>query len=282
MIVGKGLMKSMDPTEAIETIINNIADQQKRQCDSRALCEIALSRICGCILSLETDDEKDAAIRKVFASLDSDHSVIAFAREFSARKSEPGAVFDESGAKADGERICYLRSAYSDRAYEEFAKDIKKASCEYHDGYESLCASVADGSCDACILPSSTPEGGALLRIRAIAQRYELKRSASVRVPSGDSFAEFSLYRRALSVAGDERGIEIAFVPERAGELSALLVRAALLGMRTDFISTLPEELSSSGDEYCISFECRDADVNAFLFLLHYLHPRARLTGAWR
>lgn len=174
------------------------------------------------------------------------------------------------------DRIAYLKNAFADRAYEQFAKILPDAVVSYCEDFTGVCEEVTSGRARYGILPLENSTDGRLKAFHTLLRRYDLKTVLVCDVPVGDGVTQFALLgRRVASLdCGEHRAatfLEVRLSLSRTEALSQLLGAAAYYGLRLLRSSSAEGE---GGNAFDLLFATEAADVSAYLCYLTLEFPR--------
>lgn len=170
--------------------------------------------------------------------------------------------------------IAYLRNVFTDRAYLAFSPFFSRPRSRYYDSYQALCEAVADGSCEACILPIEHAADGKLIAFYRMIARYDLKIAAccDIAPPEGET-SRFALLKKNLSLislpADRELLFEFSFTRSSPHPIGALLEAARSLGLSVRRIDSIP--LAYAENSFAFHLILSAPDQNTLLPLLLYL-----------
>ncbi len=173
------------------------------------------------------------------------------------------------------QRVSYLRSLASDRAFRIFSEECKGMSAGYGTDFKSICEDVYTERADACILPLESSEDGLLMSFRALALKYELSVYAACRVRQNDeSVLTLALMTAAFEGCGDRT--ELYIPSANTGTLEELSELVSALDCRFLRVSTVSSEYSGEyGIHACVqcSDEAQTDACGALRLCLETLYP---------
>ena len=180
-----------------------------------------------------------------------------------------------------GEKVCYVRSRFSDAAYDLLRPLLGEPTALYADSFDAGAEQLAGEECAALLLPCETGEGAELRGIRSLVTAYDFKKTAvcAIHQGSGDSTL-YALYRRELSASRQPPAdrLEATLPDGDAAALTDLLAYATLCGAET-----LRATLQTTDDGSSCRFLFR-ADPRGITSLRVYLglqYPHASCDGVY-
>ena len=170
-------------------------------------------------------------------------------------------------------RIAYLRTPYTDEAYDIFSRELQSPTVQYTDSFRASCEAVGAGAAGFCILPLANTEGD-LSSFTDMADRQELVRVALCRVfhTDGTDVTHFALYARAFFFPfaeddGGERLLRFSIALHGAEEVACIMSLFSLLEAEPISFSGTDSE---DGAHTVFSVVCR-VSYTECLALLTYL-----------
>ncbi len=142
-------------------------------------------------------------------------------------------------------RIAYLQNSFTDRAYHAFSRQIHRARSQYHDSYGAACEAVAEGSCEACILPIEHAQDGKLLGFYRLIDRYELRIVAACDIVGQNGVeSRFALLQKSFALPLPERAagyfLELSLTRSTDHTLGSMLAAAAYCGLDIRRVDSIP------------------------------------------
>ena len=112
-------------------------------------------------------------------------------------------------------------------------------------GFEDACERVADGACNACLLPTHDADGARILRTEKLCVEYGLKKRMELLCEEDEERATYGLFSRELTVCetpdfagisvpgGEENAALLALLCEKTGFLPWLSPRGGRIAVQT-------------------------------------------------
>ena len=167
-----------------------------------------------------------------------------------------GIKIDESDllpTDISGERFIYVKNVLSDEAFDVFSQEFDDPRIVYAQTTKEALRSVADGSCDYCIVPFEEKGGARIIGIYATVAALDLKIAAVTPIfgPEGDADVKYALVGRDFidldKQDGDDVYIEISIPQDSSLSVSALLSAAEKLGLSVYRIGSIEYDRESDG-----------------------------------
>ncbi|MBO4217544.1 MAG: hypothetical protein J5940_06340 [Clostridia bacterium] len=174
--------------------------------------------------------------------------------------------------KAGDKRVSFVRSAGTDRAFEEFAKYLRGVVASPFDDYQSVFESVRSGSFG--IIPLCDDNDGPVLSFyRQLEYRSESVVLAHSYTSDNDNTTRYGLIRRSLTYvpASGDRYFECRITFRNNSDLSDLVFAADAFGTPVESVTSLPIGYGGRDDSYILRFSLSGGDMCAlFTFLAIY------------
>ena len=193
--------------------------------------------------------------------------------------------------KPAGERIAYLRNAYTDTAFETFSAVLRSAQPTYYSDFPGVCEALYYDHATACILPLENSSDGKLLRFYSLMAKYDLRIAyvTSVAAYDNDVTTRYALLRRNLSVPRPETTdalgmyLELRITADEALPLYRILAAADAYHLSLQRVDSVP---GPNEDDDRIAYDLilrveDDGDPAAMLTYCYLLSPGYTLLGIY-
>ena len=167
-------------------------------------------------------------------------------------------------------RTAYLRSAYTDRAFAAFSREIHRLSAQYQTSFSAGCEEVYYGRCSYCILPIRNSEDGTLTSFTRMIAKYDLKiaRVCDI-VTQDDAVMRYALLRRGLDLHIPENGfLQASLILPPGISAGTFLHAAECTGASAEDISTVPLRYTSDRLSLIITFRVTQESAAPLLIFL--------------
>ena len=181
-------------------------------------------------------------------------------------------------------RTAYLRSAYTDRAFAAFSKEIHRLSAQYQPSFSAGCEEVYYGRCSFCILPIRNSEDGTLTSFTRMITKYDLKiaRVCDVSTQDGDATMRYALLRRGLDLHVPSDGfLQATVLLPPAVSLGTFLRAAEKTGASAEDITTIPLRYTTDRLSLNITFRVNRTSTAPLLLFLSTAAESCTLDGIY-
>ncbi len=183
-----------------------------------------------------------------------------------------------------GGKIAYARNAYTDEAYEKFARLFADPRAFYTESFRASPEEVAGKEADFCILPYENATGF-LAGFAAMAKRHRLVCVATCRVlhADGADATHFALYGRAFRSPDRWRRVCLRYAFPYRGEAAFAAHMAALgaLGGGVDRLQCEAEE-EGGGTACTVTARLTETDLVPWLAYLAIFEEGYKIYGLYR
>ena len=175
-----------------------------------------------------------------------------------------------------GEKFTYVKNTLSDESYDVFSQEFEDPRIVYSQNVRDALKSVAEGSCDYCIVPFEENGGARILGIYAQIVSLDLKVAAVTPVfgPEGDADVKYALVGREFVTFeksnDDDVYVEVAIPTESVFTVSDLLFAAGKIGLSVYRIGTVEydESDASRARSVYVSLKSSGKDIVPLLAFL--------------
>lgn len=184
-------------------------------------------------------------------------------------------------------RIAYLQNAFTDRAYHAFSTRTRRARSQYHDSYGAACEAVAEGSCEACILPIEHAQDGKLLGFYRLIDRYELRIVCACDIAGQNGVeSRFALLQKSFALPLPERSdgyfFELSLTRSTDHTLGGLLAAASCCGLDVRRVDSIPLAYTENSFAHHAVFTTRERSLlTPFLLYLTLDIPQFEPIGIY-
>ena len=209
-------------------------------------------------------------------------SVCAAAEE-AGRKLGASDFFDRDALPVNS-KIAYVRNAFSDEAYEIFSRVVPNSSVVYPGSFVAVCEEVYYGRAGYCILPYETLAEGSLSGFQRMIRKYDLypvftcSVQGAQNTQSGQNLTRFALLSRGcipslqnygeLGGLSSRKYVRITLDNPEKGVLSQIGIAAAVLGLESAKIESVPVSWDGDRYSYIMNFKLLTDDPCPFLLYL--------------
>ncbi len=201
-------------------------------------------------------------------------------------------VFDDFDFKSEEDprtegRVSYLKSKYTNLAFDRFDKIITDAKSLYADSFGASCEDVFNGVCEYCILPIGNSQDGMLPAFKSMIAKYGLHISATVSIEDGEGGSTtMALLSRSMKAPNEEIFGEYRFEfsvdsPDN-DDITCILESARRHGFKIFGIASML--YGDTHPEITFTFSADDAtfrSLRTFVFTLSAIFPSFKPKGLY-
>ncbi|MBO4265251.1 MAG: hypothetical protein J5922_04160 [Clostridia bacterium] len=180
--------------------------------------------------------------------------------------------------------VAYFNNSYTDRAYKQFSKLLRKPNAVYSESIMNVCEALCYGNAEYGILPIENSKDGSLANFYSLIMRYDLKINAECKIISDDdSTTVFALVSRDLNFDWLNLPSYLAefSISTDPSSLCRLISSANDLGFSLIKINSTPSAYAYDDMRYVYdcTFKSSGGDISAFVCYLKFFAPRFETVG---
>lgn len=178
-------------------------------------------------------------------------------------------------------KIATIKNQYSENAFSLLSRTVIRPKSVPMQTFAEACEAVTANTCQFCILPTETSEGGRLFGFYSMLDRYEFKiyAACSVETDGGDESVKYALVGRSSPdrfPRSTERTLECSVITDDGGFPADIPEVLDIFRARLLRIDSLPSEYDELQNKYYLSF--RLSERNALLMDIYLLNEHHNYT----
>ena len=229
-------------------------------------------------------ENKKTVLSALNSLYDFDRAVLAksIARRWEEKHGESMNILQLlNGSEFLSGRISYVKSRYSDKAFDVFESLVDESKVLYAKNFQSVCEDIIHGFAQYGILPLSDMQG-AIETVNRLLSAYELKICAVCDITTQeDSAARFALVSDKICVNLEEenRYFSFSFNSSEPYKMQSALYTSELCGLSLYDMKVTPSYSGSAN--YRLTFRENSGDLIALLVYLKLFLPQFVINGIY-